>query len=303
MNKECDLIIIGVGSAQIEREKSNPLSGGERITMIKKVLDNRKIGPYEIYPIPDINCYPAWPYYVKTILPEFDYLYAHSETVLRLFEGTRTKIRKVPSFNKSEWSATIVRRRIREGKEWKHLVPKEVAEFLEEIDMKERLKPVLETKSETEKKIAHLLTKKKLKIATAESCTGGLVSNRLTNIPGSSTYFERGLVTYSNKAKIDLLGVDEEVLKKEGAVSKEVAKQMAEGLRKRAKVDNIGLATTGIMGPGGGTKGKPVGTVYMGLAHSEGTEIQHFQFSGNRPEVKNQTSEKALQFVIDFLEK
>lgn len=299
MDEECDSIIIGIGSAQTYRGKDNPLSGGERIALIRRILDKRNIGPYEIYPIPDIYCYPAWPYYVMAILPPFDCLYAHSGTVLRLFEG-KAKLRKVEEFHKDEWSATEIRRRIREGKKWKHLVPEEVAEFLEEINMKERIKPIIGMESETEKKAAHLLTEKEMTIATAESCTGGLVADRLTNVPGSSSYFERGLVTYSSQAKTDLLGVGKKTIEEKGVVSKEVASQMAEGIRKKSNVD-LGLATTGIMGPGGGTKEKPVGTVCLGLAHRDGTEIQTFHFSGNRLEVKEQTSERALQLVIDFL--
>lgn len=300
MAEECDSIIIGIGSAQIEREKKNPLSGGERISMIKRVLENRDMGPYEIYPIPDIECYPAWPYYVKAILPPFDYLYAHSETVLRLFEGMKTKLRKVEKFNKKEWSSTEVRERIRKGKNWKKLVPKEVSEFLEEINVKERLKPITPINKETEKRVAHLLTKKDQKIATAESCTGGLLAHRLTNTPGSSSYFERGLVTYSSKAKVELLGVEKKVLEENGAVSPETATEMAKKVRKKGEVD-IGLSTTGILGPGGDSSEESIGTVYMGLSHSNGTEVKNFHFSGNRWQAKKQASEKGLEWVIDFL--
>lgn len=293
-------MIIGVGSAQIEREQKNPLSGGERITMIRRVLENRDIGPYEIYPIPDIDCYPAWPYYVKAILPPFDCLYVHSETVLRLFKGTRTKLRRVDEFNKSEWSATEVRKRIREGEDWKHLVPKEVAEYLEEINMEERLKPVVGMKSETEKKAAHLLTKNEKTIATAESCTGGFLAHRLTNIPGSTSYFEQGLVTYSSQAKIKLLGVDKKIIKEKGAVSKKTAQQMSEKIRKKANTD-IGLATTGILGPGG-DEGESIGKVYVGLSYPENTEVKKYNFSGNRWEVKEQATEEALRWLISYLE-
>lgn len=300
MDEECESIMIGVGSAQIERESENPLSGGERITMIRRVLENRDIGPYEIYPIPDINCYPAWPYYVKAILPSFDCLFVHSETVLRLFKGTRTKLRRVKEFNKDEWSATEVRRRIRKDKEWKHLVPEEVGEFLEEINIKERLRPVIGMKKETEKEVAHQLTKKEKNIATAESCTGGFLAHRLTNIPGSTSYFERGLITYSSKAKTELLGVSRKLIEDHGTVSEETAREMAEKVREKASTD-IGLATTGFLGPGGDDSGEPVGTVFVGLSHSDGTEVSEFHFSGNRWEVKEQATEKALEMVIEFL--
>lgn len=297
---ECDSTIIGVGSAQIEREEKNPLSGGERITMIKRVLENRDMVPYEIYPIPDINCYPAWPYYVKTILPKFDCLYVHSRTVLRLFEGTRTKLRKVDKFNKDEWSATKIREKIRKGEKWEHLVPEEVAEFLKEINMRERLKPTIQMREESEKEIAHLLTKKEKTIATAESCTGGFLAHRLTNTPGSSSYFKRGFVTYTSEAKVDLLGVDEELIEEHGAVSTQTARQMAQKVREKGKSD-IGLITTGVLGPGTDDSGEPIGSVYVGLSNENAIEVREFHFSGNRWEVKEQATEEAIQWVIDYL--
>ncbi|MGM0404950.1 MAG: CinA family protein [Thermoplasmatota archaeon] len=163
------------------------------------------------------------------------------------------------------------------------------------------LKPTIGISSETEKKAAHLLTKNDHTISTAESCTGGLIAHRLTNVPGSSMYFLSGLVTYSNEAKIEHLGVDKSDLHEKGAVSAEVASQMAEGVRRKMGTD-IGLATSGIAGPGGGTEEKPVGTVYMALSDKERVQSKKFHFSGNRWEVKEQTSEKALQWIIEYFE-
>ncbi|MHB8173340.1 MAG: nicotinamide-nucleotide amidohydrolase family protein, partial [Nitrospirota bacterium] len=117
--------------------------------------------------------------------------------------------------------------------------------------------------------VARLLTERKLTIATAESCTGGLVAKRLTDVAGSSVYMERGVVTYSNISKEELLSVPAEVFMEHGAVSGETAKFMAEGIRKSAGTD-IGLSITGIAGPGGGTAEKPVGLVYIGLATPAG---------------------------------
>ncbi|MFO7792015.1 MAG: nicotinamide-nucleotide adenylyltransferase [Candidatus Saliniplasma sp.] len=301
MAEECDSIIIGVGSAQKQRESYDPLSGGQRIDIINRVLGNRLSIPFEVYPIPDINCYPAWVHYVKSILPDFDRVYANSSVVLDLFEETRTETVKIKEVKRDVYSGTEIRRRISEGEEWINLVPEEAAEYLEEIDLKSIIEPTIGRSSETEKKVAHLLTKNHYTLSTAESCTGGLIAHRLTNVPGSSMYFLAGLVTYSNEAKIDLLDVDEDVLESKGAVSAEVARQMAEGVRKKRNAD-IGLATTGIAGPGGGTEEKPVGTVFMGLNHKGGTETKKHHFSGNRWQVKDQTSEKALRWVIDHLE-
>jgi nicotinamide-nucleotide amidase len=152
------------------------------------------------------------------------------------------------------------------------------------------------------KKVSNLLKEKILKVATAESCTGGLIAHTLTNISGSSEYFDRGIVSYSNKAKTELLGVPEDILKKYGAVSKQVAKIMAESIRIKSHVD-IGIATTGIAGPTGGIKEKPVGLVFIAISTSQGTYIRRYQFSGNRFQNKEQTCNAALWMILDHLKK
>ncbi len=302
MAEECDSIIIGIGSAQKELEFHNPLSGGERIEMVDRVMKAEGFSEYEIYPVPDIDCYPAWPHYVRTILPPFDAVYARSNTVARLFRELRVNVIEVEGINRDVWKGVEIRRRIKENENWKDLVPEEVKNFLEEIDMKSRLKPAYGKKGETEKEVAHLLTLNESTIAIAESCTGGLISHRLTNVPGSSSYFIAGLVTYSNQSKIDLLGVKERTLDEKGAVSKDVAEEMANGIRKKF-CTTLGLASTGIAGPGGGSEEKKVGTVYIGLSTKHGTEVRRFHFPGNRWEVKDQTSEAALDLVKEVLDK
>ncbi|MCX5804768.1 MAG: CinA family protein [Proteobacteria bacterium] len=152
-----------------------------------------------------------------------------------------------------------------------------------------------------EEKIGLILKKSNFKVATAESCTGGLVANRITNISGASEYFEAGFITYSNRAKTLFLAVPEEAIMKNGAVSHDVALLMAEGVRRATETD-IGLSVTGIAGPTGGTLEKPVGTVYIGISSKTGNFVRHFRFNGDREEIKKQTSDAALMFVLDFLE-
>jgi PncC family amidohydrolase len=154
---------------------------------------------------------------------------------------------------------------------------------------------------EIEEKTGRILKEKGLTIAVAESCTGGLIASRITNIGGASEYFEAGFITYSNKAKTSFLSVPEEIIDKYGAVSYETAKFMAEGVRNIAGVD-IGVSVTGIAGPAGGTLEKPVGTVFVGLATGAGTFVSNFLFTGNRLEIKQQTSETALTLVVNYLE-
>lgn len=146
--------------------------------------------------------------------------------------------------------------------------------------------------------IARLLTESGRTIAVAESCTGGLLANKLTNVSGSSAYFERGVVTYSNQAKMSLLGVPENTLETHGAVSAETAEAMAAGIRRLAGTD-FGVSTTGIAGPTGGTTEKPVGLVYIGFADSTRTFSKRFVFSRDRLTNK----ERTVQAVLNILRK
>lgn len=133
-------------------------------------------------------------------------------------------------------------------------------------------------------------------LAVAESCTGGLIARRITSVAGASDYFDRGFITYSNRAKTELLGVPEELLVRHGAVSAEVAKAMAEGARERAGAD-AALAVTGIAGPTGGTAEKPVGTVFMACAVSGQTTVEHHLFGGFREHIQEGAAQTALQLL------
>ena len=148
--------------------------------------------------------------------------------------------------------------------------------------------------------VSRILREKSLKIATAESCTGGLIAHTITNISGSSEYFDRGFVTYSNEAKVELLNVSAKDLKENGAVSRIVAKSMAEGARKNSKAD-IGISTTGIAGPTGGTPEKPVGLVYIAVSNSQETIVKKFNFKGNRLENKYHSCNAAFKMLYDLI--
>jgi nicotinamide-nucleotide amidase len=151
-----------------------------------------------------------------------------------------------------------------------------------------------------EEVLGEMLIARALTIAVAESCTGGLIASRLTDVPGSSRYVERGVVTYSNASKIDLLGVPSDMIAAHGAVNEQVASTMAEGIRTRSGVD-IGVGVTGIAGPDGGTPDKPVGTVCIAAASAEGTRVRTFRFVGGREMVKFQASQAALDMVRRML--
>jgi len=148
--------------------------------------------------------------------------------------------------------------------------------------------------------IGKLLRARGETLSIAESCTGGLVSDRITNVPGSSVYFMGGMVNYSNESKAKHLGVSLVEIRKHGAVSSEVAGKMAQGVR-RAFGATFGLSTTGIAGPTGGTKNTPVGTVFIGFSNGKRTWVKKFDLKGSRREIKKKAAEKALSILQECL--
>jgi len=150
-------------------------------------------------------------------------------------------------------------------------------------------------------KIVRLLIERKQTLALAESCTGGYIAHRITNVPGASAVFSAGVVTYSNEAKQRFLGVRAETLAANGAVSEPVAREMAEGARRAAQTD-YAISVTGIAGPGGGTPEKPVGTVFIGLASAKETRVWRRFNPGERLAFKQATSDQALGELLALLE-
>ena len=138
------------------------------------------------------------------------------------------------------------------------------------------------------------------KLATAESCTGGLVGDRITNIPGSSDYYLGGVVAYAYEAKVALLGVSWDTLHAYGAVSRETVLEMSRGARKALSAD-ISVSVSGIAGPGGGLPGKPVGTTWIGLSAGDGDWARVFCFPGDREQNKRLSADETLKFVLEYL--
>jgi nicotinamide-nucleotide amidase len=153
--------------------------------------------------------------------------------------------------------------------------------------------------SELDQKIARLFRDSGITLSVAESCSGGLISKRITDLPGSSGYFNLGVVTYSNSSKERVLGVPHELIEIKGAVSNEVALAMAVGVRALSGSD-VALATTGIAGPDGGTAEKPVGTVFIAIASQNGSEVFRHHFEGNREVVREATAESALTLLLNW---
>jgi nicotinamide-nucleotide amidase len=179
----------------------------------------------------------------------------------------------------------------------------EVEKTLQELEkiIREKLEGrVFAADQETlEEIVGNLLRSNRATLAVAESCTGGLVTHRLTNIPGSSDYFDRGVVVYSNRAKVELLKIPEDLLATAGAVSAPVVEKMAESVRQISQ-STLGLGITGIAGPGGGSEEKPVGLVFIALASPQGTVSKKYQFWGDREQIKIISAHTAIDWVRRF---
>lgn len=151
-----------------------------------------------------------------------------------------------------------------------------------------------------EQQIGDLLQQRRLTLGVVESATGGLISHRITDVPGSSGYFKGSIISYSNELKVRLVGVSQTTIRRYGAVSHQVAEEMAAGGRKTLGVD-ICLADTGIAGPDGAVPGKPVGRFYLGLSHKSGTGCRQHDFSGDREQNKRLAAEAALAWLREYL--
>jgi len=153
-----------------------------------------------------------------------------------------------------------------------------------------------------EKAIGNLLREKSWTLSIAESCTGGLICDRITNISGSSDYFMGGMVTYNNESKAEHLGVPSSVIKRHGAVSSQVARRMAQGVRK-AFHTTFGLSTTGVAGPTGGTKRSPVGRVFIAISDGKRESVKKLDLKGTRREIKAQATKNCLEFFYRYMKK
>lgn len=155
--------------------------------------------------------------------------------------------------------------------------------------------------SSLESQVGRFLQQRGLKLVLAESCTGGLLGSRITDVPGSSEYYLGGVIAYAYEAKVNLLNVSWDTLNREGAVSRETVLEMARGIRKLMKAD-LAVSVSGIAGPGGGTPEKPVGTTWIGLVAEDGEWAEIFRFSGDRKRNKALAADAALKMLRDYLE-
>ena len=214
-------------------------------------------------------------------------LYEKVENVVK--ESKDVKIAFLPGFHGVDIRLTVSARDEKSGKILIEQVQQKIMDRICEF--------VYSTDSESQEElVGRLLREKKMKLAVAESCTGGLLAAKITNIAGSSDYFDRGVVTYSNQAKTQSLGVPEEMMKKHGAVSQQVAEAMAKGVVKISGAE-VGVGITGIAGPTGGTTEKPVGLVYIGIANKQKAWVEKFLFGDDRQIIRERSSYAALNMI------
>ena len=239
--------------------------------------------------------------YKPTTVPHHRILkvYGMSEShIADVFKGLSDELKKVvfgfyPSFPENHITITVRGQKNAE-------IERELNKAEEKI--RNRLGPyIFASEDKTmEAIVGELLKERKMMISVAESCTGGLIGHRITSVSGSSLYFERGVIVYSNRSKVDMLGVRQQTIDSYGAVSDQTVREMAEGIQRIAKTD-MGIAVTGTAGPLGGTKDKPVGTVFIGLSVDGRIFSGQYRFSGDRYNIKLNTSEMALDWVRRYL--
>jgi len=294
--KECGAVIIGIGSAQYSHTTENPFTGGERHMMISRALEANGITKYYLVPIEDVNRYDVWVSHVTAIVPPFDYVYTNNPLTRQLFLERGYAVKSMPVYDRKKYSGREIRKRMIFGDDWESLVPKEVAQTIKKIDGVERIRTLAGTDIYVpENTVAKLLAGRGLTIAVAESCTGGLLSHTLTNVPDASKFFLAGFVTYSERAKRDI-GVRKTIIDKFGAVSAEVAKEMASAVRRKEKSD-IGVGITGYAGPSG-----DIGSVYVAVAgRNAPTLCKSFKFNGSREEIKEKAVSEALKMIMEFV--
>jgi nicotinamide-nucleotide adenylyltransferase len=297
ITEECDTIIISIGSAQYSHTLENPFTAGERYLMLSKTLEKEKILNYYIVPVEDVNRYDVWVSHVEALVPPFDVVYTNNPLTKRLFLEKGYRIKGMPMYDRTIYSGREIRKKMWRDENWGKLVPEQVAEVINEIDGVKRLKTLIKTDIHVpENKVASLMFEKNVTVSVAESCTGGLLSHLLTNIPDSSRYFMGGRIVYSDNAK-KMLGISEKTIEAFGSVSPQVSLELAKKIREKNRTD-IGIGITGFAGPSG-----DVGKVYIALISEKEKICKSFKFSGSREEIKERTAKEGLKILKEYLEK
>jgi nicotinamide-nucleotide adenylyltransferase len=287
---ENSFIKIVIGSSQKSNEKSNPFTKEEREEMIKKTLEDSNIKNYKIYNVPDYKNDKDWLFAIKKIVGKFDIVVTGNDWVKSLFVKEKYELHayneQKERFGKIK--ATSIRKKWLELKSRKG-IPKAVFEYLKTIKTTERLKEIHDPK----KKVHYILNSSNLSISSAESCTGGAISNSLISYSGASKFFKLGIVAYCNEQKINVLKIKKSTLKKYTAVSSQTAKEMAQNIKKIGKTD-YGISSTGYADPSDNESGK----IFIAIAGLKETYIKEINIKKSE---RHKIIEKATNIAIDFL--
>lgn len=298
ISKECKCLIIGIGSAQYSHTIENPFTAGERYLMLSRTLAREKIPNYYIVPIEDVNRYDIWVSHVEALTPKFDVVYTNNPLTKQLFLERGYRVKTMPLYDRKTYSGREIRKRILKNEKWENLVPEEVAQIIKELKGVERIKTLAKTDVYAlEHEVSNLLLDGNLTLAIAESCTGGLVTNLLTNIPEASRFLIDSRIPYTEKAK-KALGITEKLIENFGPVSAEVTLELAKKVMALNNTD-LGFAITGYAGPGG----ERIGEAFVSIVSREKELCKKFKFIGSREEIKERIAEEALRLLKDYLGK
>jgi nicotinamide-nucleotide adenylyltransferase len=296
--KECEALIVGIGSAQYSHILENPFTAGERYLMISKTLANEKISNYYIVPIEDVNRYDIWVSHVEALAPKFEVVYTNNPLTKQLFLERGYKVKSMPLYDRRAYSGREIRKRMLKNEGWEDLVPEEVVQIIKELKGVERIKTLAKTDVYAlEHGVANLLLDKNLTLAIAESCTGGLVTNLLTNIPEASRFLIDSRIPYTERAK-KALGITDKLIENFGSVSAEVTLELAKKIRALNNTD-LGIGITGYAGPGG----ERLGEAFVAIVNKEKELCKKFKFVGSREEIKERIAEEALRVLKEFIER
>ena len=295
-----DELVIAIGSSQHDHEHVNPFTAGERGDMIlSSIKESHRI---ILAQIPDVNDYGRWMKVVDQRCPSYDILFTHSELTTNLARKEGVKVHQLEHFKKEQYNGTLIRNEMKEGGPWESKVPAGTQKVLASINGVERVKKandmLMAVAIDIVETVACALKEKKMTVSIAESCTGGLLAKRLTDIPGSSEYFKGTVVAYSNEVKTKLLNVSTADIQKYGAVSDVVSKEMALNIKTITSSD-IGISITGIAGPTGGDI-QPIGTIYYTIAIDEPI-TDKLELKGTRQQIRWDTTTKVLEQLLKML--
>ncbi len=286
-----DEVTVAIGSSQAGHTSHNPFTAAERIAMLRAVFGDR----IRVAPVPDLGDPPRYARHVLDCVPGVDEVWGNNVT-LDLFEDEGIPVRRTGLQSRRSWEGASIRQAMARGDgAWRVQVPPTVLPVLDEMQAWSRVANL--AAADLADSLIRRMQAANLKMAVAESCTGGLLGGAVTAVAGASDVFVGGITAYSNQSKTDLLAVPRDVLERHGAVSEPVAMAMARGAREAFGSD-VAVAVTGIAGPGGATQGKPVGTICIAALGPHGEVTTTHGFGGGRAEVRLASVVCALESAL-----